>query len=87
MNELKILHTSDWHLGVTSWTGSKPVDRTSEILKALDEIYSKTLEFQPDVVLITGDILHVRKTRVLNQLNPLSNISRISRMWHLLWWF
>jgi len=60
MNELKILHTSDWHLGVTSWTGSKPVDRTSEILKALDEIYSKTLEFQPDIVLITGDILHVR---------------------------
>jgi len=36
------------------------VDRTSEILEALNEIYSKTLEFQPDIVLITGDVLHVR---------------------------
>lgn len=60
MNELKILHTSDWHLGITSWVGSRSVDRTTEILQALDEIYSKTLEFQPDVVFITGDVLHIR---------------------------
>ncbi len=60
MNDLRILHTSDWHLGVTSWAGSRPVDRSSEVLKALDEIYTKALEFQPDIVIIAGDILHIR---------------------------
>ena len=60
MKELKLLHTSDWHFGITSWNSSKPVDRRVEIKKALDRVIEEAEREDVDLFLVTGDLLHNR---------------------------
>ncbi|WP_041083644.1 metallophosphoesterase family protein [Thermotoga profunda] len=71
---LKILHTSDWHLGLESWTGSKSVDRLDETKKALLHLVQIAEQEKVELVLITGDVLHSRVSPKIEALNVLSDI-------------
>lgn len=49
---MKIIHTSDWHLG-GSWNG---IDRTEELFEQVDKVCAIVREKQADVLLVAGDI-------------------------------
>lgn len=51
---MKILHTSDWHLGHTLYN----YDRTEEQRLMLEQMTAIVAEEQPDAMLICGDIYH-----------------------------
>ena len=51
---MKILHTSDWHLGHTLYG----YDRTDEQQAMLDQMVSIVNEQKPDVFLLCGDVYH-----------------------------
>ena len=51
---MKILHTSDWHLGHILYN----YDRTEEQLSMLDQMVSIVEEQKPDVFLLCGDVYH-----------------------------
>lgn len=51
---MKILHTSDWHLGHTLYN----YDRTEEQKAMLEKMVSIVEERKPDVFLICGDVYH-----------------------------
>ena len=51
---MKILHTSDWHLGHTLYN----YDRTEEQLAMLEQMVSIVEEQKPDVFLLCGDVYH-----------------------------
>lgn len=51
---MKILHTSDWHLGQTLYNNP----RTEEHLNMLLQMVSIVKEEQPDVFLLCGDVYH-----------------------------
>jgi len=60
LKSLKILHTSDWHFGVESWSQTVPTDRTPEICSALDKLLEISEREGVDLFLITGDVFHSR---------------------------
>lgn len=51
---MKILHTSDWHLGHTLYN----YDRTEEQLSMLEQMTDIVKEQKPDVFLLCGDVYH-----------------------------
>ncbi|MDO4510193.1 MAG: exonuclease SbcCD subunit D [Bacteroidales bacterium] len=51
---MKILHTSDWHLGHTLYN----YDRTEEQMAMLEQITSIVAEEKPEVFLLCGDVYH-----------------------------
>lgn len=51
---MKILHTSDWHLGHTLYN----YDRTEEQVAMLEQMVEIVREEQPDVFLLCGDVFH-----------------------------
>ena len=51
---MKILHTSDWHLGHTLYN----LDRSEEQAAMLEQMVNLVAEQQPDVFLLCGDIYH-----------------------------
>lgn len=51
---MKILHTSDWHLGAVLYGH----DRTDEQLSMLHQMVMIAKEAQPDLFLISGDVYH-----------------------------
>ena len=51
---MKILHTSDWHLGHTLYN----YDRTEEQQVMLEQMVSIVEEHKPDVFLLCGDVYH-----------------------------
>ena len=51
---MKILHTSDWHLGHTLYN----YDRTEEQQAMLEQMVSIVEEQKPDVFLLCGDVFH-----------------------------
>ena len=51
---MKILHTSDWHLGHVLYD----YDRTDEQQAMLDQMVSIVAEQKPDVFLLCGDVYH-----------------------------
>ena len=51
---MKLLHTSDWHLGHTLYG----YDRTVEQENMLLQIQEKILDLQPDVLVMSGDLFH-----------------------------
>jgi exonuclease SbcD len=61
--EMKILHTSDWHLG--AYVGPQcddPYKRMANTMKCLDMLVETARRELPDIILIAGDIWHVAKT-------------------------
>lgn len=60
---MRILHTSDWHLG--AYVGPQqdnPYDRTENTRECLDVVVKATREESPDIILITGDLFHQSRT-------------------------
>ena len=51
---MKILHTSDWHLGHTLYN----LDRTKEQTSMLEQMVNIVREHKPDVFLLCGDVYH-----------------------------
>lgn len=51
---MKILHTSDWHLGQDFYS----YDRTEEHTAFLDQLCATVREEKPDVMVVSGDIYH-----------------------------
>lgn len=51
---MKILHTSDWHLGHTLYN----YDRTAEQQSFLRQLTRIVTEEQPDAMVVSGDIYH-----------------------------
>ena len=51
---MKIIHTSDWHLGHTLYG----YDRTEEQRYMLGQIESLAVEHRPDALLVSGDVFH-----------------------------
>jgi DNA repair protein SbcD/Mre11 len=52
---MRIIHTSDWHLG----RRLKGIDRTPEIALALEEILEQAKMMEVDAVLVAGDVFDV----------------------------
>lgn len=52
---MKIIHTSDWHLGQDLYA----FDRTEEHLSFLSQLQTIVSEEKPDVLVISGDIYHI----------------------------
>jgi exonuclease SbcD len=63
---MRLIHTSDWHLG----RKLKGIDRTSEIALALEEILRYAQDSEIDAVLVAGDIFDVP--------NPTTEAERIA---------
>ena len=53
---MKILHTADWHMNDTLGR----VDRTDDILHAIEQIAAYLEEYQVDVMLVAGDLFSER---------------------------
>ena len=51
---MKILHTSDWHLGHTLYN----YDRTEEQADMMDQVVEIARREQPDAFLLSGDVYH-----------------------------
>jgi exonuclease SbcD len=71
---VKILHTSDWHVGLQSWVGSKVVDRLEEIKRVLHFLVDVAEKERVDLVLIAGDAMHSRINPRIEALNVLSEV-------------
>lgn len=71
---MKILHTSDWHAGLQSWTGSKPIDRLEELKESLFHLINVAEKEEVDLVIIAGDVLHSRINPRIDALNLLSEV-------------
>ena len=62
---MKVLHTSDWHLGHTLYN----YERSEEQQAMLDQIVRIVAERQPDLFLLCGDVYHtVQPTAATQQL-------------------
>ncbi|MGB9821260.1 MAG: metallophosphoesterase family protein [Pseudothermotoga sp.] len=80
---LKLLHTSDWHLGLDSWVGSKSVDRLEETKMALLDLVQVAEQEKVDLILVTGDVLHSRVSPRIDALSLLSDVlGRFSSIAH-----
>lgn len=60
---MKILHTSDWHLGHQLYG----YDRTEEQQSMLNQIERIVLEHKPDVMLVCGDVYHTAQPSAATQ--------------------
>ena len=56
---MKILHTSDWHLGHVLYG----YDRTDEQQSMLDQMVKIAKEEKPDLFLISGDVYHTAEPK------------------------
>lgn len=59
--DLKILHTSDWHLGRTLWNHSRVADHEA----VLAEMIAIAAEHRPDVIIHSGDVFDQARPSVL----------------------
>lgn len=72
---MKILHTSDWHLGHSF----SVYDRTDEFAHFLSQLEKIATEEQPDAIVICGDIFHFNNPSIGAQkqfFNALVNLHR-----------
>jgi exonuclease SbcD len=53
---MRILHTGDWHIGITRWG----IDRSEEVFKSIEFIVDVVEKESIDVVLIAGDLFDHR---------------------------
>ena len=51
---MRLLHTSDWHIGVTT----RGVSRSGDLSCALDELLEVCADFKPDLIIHSGDLFH-----------------------------
>ena len=64
---MKILHTSDWHLGHALYN----YDRSEEQICFLNQLTGIVQEEQPDVMVVSGDIYHYSILSLLQTIDIL----------------
>lgn len=57
---MRLLHTSDWHIGVTT----RGLSRRSDQEVALEELAEQARDFRPDLVIHSGDLFHLPRPQV-----------------------
>lgn len=57
--EMRILHTGDWHIGINRWG----IDRSEEVFQSIDFIVKAVEEENIDIILIAGDLFDHRTPR------------------------
>jgi len=55
---LKILHTSDWHVGLSSWKTQRETDRLEEQRECLEEMFAVAKDAKVDLIIHAGDLFH-----------------------------
>lgn len=70
---MKILHTSDWHLGHQLYG----YDRTDEQLQMLSQMAQIVADENPDVFLIAGDVFHISQPSATAQKMFVNGILKI----------
>ena len=70
---MKVLHTSDWHLGHTLYN----YDRSEEQQAMLDQIARIVAERQPDLFLLCGDVYHTTQPTAATQQLFINALMRI----------
>ncbi|MGC8777530.1 MAG: metallophosphoesterase family protein [Candidatus Caldatribacteriaceae bacterium] len=55
---IKILHTADWHIGLTSWKMQREVDRLEEQEECLEEMLAVAKREKVNLVVHAGDLFH-----------------------------
>lgn len=70
---MKILHTSDWHLGHSLYN----YDRTQEQLAMLDQMITIVETQKPDVFLLCGDVYHTSQPSAAVQKILIENLVKI----------
>ena len=70
---MKVLHTSDWHLGHTLYN----YDRSEEQQAMLDQITRIVAERQPDLFLLCGDVYHTVQPNAATQQLFINALMRI----------
>lgn len=73
---MRLLHTSDWHVGVTT----RGVSRNQDLAVALDELCALAQDFQPDLILHSGDLFHQPRPLVDELELAWSGLRRLSQM-------
>jgi len=58
--EVRLLHTSDWHVGVTT----RGLSRAGDLNQALGEVVAVARDFRPDLILHSGDLFHQPRPQV-----------------------
>ncbi|HEY9667597.1 MAG TPA: exonuclease subunit SbcD, partial [Coleofasciculaceae cyanobacterium] len=61
---MRILHTSDWHLGNKLY---KVHDRTDELFSQVERICQLTEEHKADVLLVAGDVFALHRSELIKQ--------------------
>lgn len=73
---MKVLHTSDWHLG----QNFNNFDRTDEHKAFLEKLYQITNEKRPDVIVVSGDIFDTPTPSVAAQELYNTQMIRLSQL-------
>lgn len=55
---VKVLHTADWHIGLSSWKTQREVERLEEQKECLDEMLAVAKEEKVNLVVHAGDLFH-----------------------------
>lgn len=76
MRKLKVLHTADWHLG----RNLKDIQRESEFIDVLNQLYQYLEREQPDLILLAGDIFDSSLPSIWAQRLYYDFCSRVSRL-------
>jgi len=72
---VKILHTSDWHIGRTA---GGHLDRTEDFRAVLAEVVSIVRETKPDFVLHTGDLFDVARPAVADMMTGVQALQALA---------
>ena len=72
---MRILHTSDWHLGHTFTTH----DRTDEFEHFFRQLISIAKDRQPDAIVVSGDIFHTANPNIASQKLFFNTLDKLHR--------
>ena len=71
---LRLVHTSDWHLGIELGTQSRRADHET----AIDSLVERCREFQPDAIVHTGDLFDHARPGADDQALAVDALRRLS---------
>lgn len=73
---LRLLHTSDWHLGIDLGTQSRQADH----MAAIDSLVAIAADFAPDVIVHTGDLFDHARPGADDQALAVEALRRLSEI-------
>lgn len=76
LEKMKIIHTSDWHIGQTLYQYS----RDEEHIHFFNQMKDIILEEKPDALIVSGDIFHSATPNVISQRIYYHNLVELSKL-------